>query len=133
MPPPMMTTRACAGRVMTLSLTDVLNLVMVGVGRPSTSLPATKELVDGPPSRTMTKKRRGASRSRPQPLVLRIVDRLLRDRRRVALAENFDLDLRAWRAEVLAHIGERDALADAVPVAAGADDADLRVAVEHDR
>src|SRR5581483_7241651 len=72
-------------------------------------------------------------RSRPQPFVLRIVDRLLRDRRLVALAEDLDLQLGARCRQVLAHIGERDALADAVAVAAGADDADLRVAVEDDR
>src|SRR5258708_34447307 len=56
--------------------------------------------------------------------IARIVERLARDHRRAALAQNLHLELRAGCADIRADVGERDAAVQSVAIAAGGDEAD---------
>src|SRR6202165_1812762 len=99
----------------------------MGTSRPSSSEPRT-------PPRRLTRAAavwRACSRrttndlhSSPQAQVVRIVERLARDNRPAALAQNFHLELRAWRGEIRADVGERDAAVQSVAIAAGGNEPD---------
>src|SRR5205823_11623329 len=65
-----------------------------------------------------------ATESGPQAQVARIVERLARDDRPAALAQNLHLELPGWRAEIGAHVGKRDAAVQSVAIAAGGDEPD---------